>query len=678
MTNFFSRPLCAAALLLCAGLIHVQPAFSAAESPAPAQKVTLPAIAPFFESAQFSEPKLSPSASHVAVRIAVQNGRDRLAIVRLSDMDIRVVAEFADTDIAYFEWIDDERLIFNTNDRQTAMGDKRHRAGLYAVNRDGSQFMTLVENKRNLVRASTTIKRHALSYDTEPMYQQGAQDSKQIYVQQTMWSQATGDFERLALMRLDTVTGVANSVTSPGKVSQWVLDARGQPRLALTTEEDQTAVFYLDPASAQWRKLTHFATFGNSPGSFQPMGFDAEGKLYVASYANGDKRNVHLLDLNTGKILPDPVVAMADYDFQGELIYGRGKLLGLQVLSDARSTHWFDPAMKEAQQHIDSLLPATINLLTMAARADAPWLLVTSYSDAQPANYLLYNLASKTLSRLGGAHPRIDPAQMGRLDLMRYKARDGLSIPAWLTLPKNQTKQLPMVVLVHGGPYMRGGEWEWNGQAQFLASRGYAVLEPEYRGSIGFGNKHFESGWKQWGLAMQNDIADGARWAIAQGIADPKRICIAGASYGGYAALMGLVNDPDLFRCGIAWAAVTDLATQFSNDYNVLSDMSEYYKQYGMPLLIGDPVKDAERFRATSPLRQAARIKRPLLLAHGSNDLRVPYDQGKSLYQALKGSNPDLEWIMYDGEGHGWGLEKNRIDFWTRVEQFLARYNAPQ
>ncbi|NRR29202.1 S9 family peptidase [Oxalobacteraceae bacterium] len=653
--------------------------FSATATPAAAANSPLPAIAPFFENEQFSEPKLSPSGTHVAARVAVKNGRDRLAVIRLSDKNIRVVAYFDDTDIAYFEWVDDERLIFNTNDRKVAYGDKRQAAGLFAVDRDGGNFRMLIARSfEAAMTTGTTIKSNILPYNTSPLYQKGAQNSKKIYVAQTIWSEASGDFERLNLLRLDTSTGLSTPITSPGKVNQWLLDARGEPRLALTTEKDQTGVFYLDPASAQWRKLTQFASYGISPGNFEPLGFSAEGKLYVSSNARGDKRNVHLLDLNSGKILPEPVVEMADYDFDGELVYGKDQLLGLEVLSDARATHWFNADMKAAQKKVDELLPGTVNLLTAAARADAPWLLVKAYADTQPAAYFLYSVASQTLSALGGAHPQIDAAQMGMLDLKRYKARDGLSIPAWLTLPKNQDKHLPMVVLVHGGPFVRGGEWAWNAQAQFLASRGYAVLEPEFRGSTGFGSKHAQAGWKQWGLAMQNDIADGARWAIAQGIADPKRICIAGASYGGYAALMGLINDPDLFRCGIAWAAVTDLAARYSNHYSVLSDLPDDYKEYGMPLLVGDPVKDADQLRATSPLQQAARIQRPLLLAHGSDDLRVPLDQGKSLYQALKGKNPGLEWIQYDGEGHGWGLEKNRVDFWTRVEQFLARHNGPQ
>ncbi len=227
---------------------------------------------------------------------------------------------------------------------------------------------------------------------------------------------------------------------------------------------------------------------------------------------------------------------------------------------------------------------------------------------------------------------------------------------------------------MHGGPYVRGGEWGWKADAQFLASRGYAVLEPEYRGSTGFGQKHYRAGWKQWGLKMQDDIADGATWAIAEGIVAPKRICIAGASYGGYATPMGLLNDPSLFKCGIDWVGVNDIGLLYTGRWSFRSDMSDNYRRYGMPELVGDMVKDAAQFKATSPLAQAARITQPLLLAYGGADVRVPLYHGQKFHDAVKATNPHVEMVVYQEQGHGWVLPKNRIDFWGRVEKFLDQH----
>jgi len=324
---------------------------------------------------------------------------------------------------------------------------------------------------------------------------------------------------------------------------------------------------------------------------------------------------------------------------------------------------------------VDDLLPGLVNRLSPAENGDLQRLVVISASDTTPAQFYLFDAETQKLTLVGRSQPGIDADQMASTEMIRYVARDGLEIPAYLTLPKDGAgKNLPMLVLVHGGPYVHGSDWLWNAQVQFLASRGYAVLEPAFRGSTGFGGKHFRVAFKQWGLAMQDDIADGAKWAVAQGYADADRICIAGASYGGYATLMGLVNDPKLFRCGVSWAGVTDIELMYKWDW---SDTPEEFKNYGMPKLIGDPERDAAQLKATSPILQAARITQPLLLAYGKADRRVPMIHGTRFYEAVKVSNPDVQWVEYAEEGHGWWLVRTRVDFWNRVERFLDQHIGP-
>jgi dipeptidyl aminopeptidase/acylaminoacyl peptidase len=203
------------------------------------------------------------------------------------------------------------------------------------------------------------------------------------------------------------------------------------------------------------------------------------------------------------------------------------------------------------------------------------------------------------------------------------------------------------VVLVHGGPTVRGAYWAWDSEAQFLASRGYVVIQPEFRGGTGFGSDHFKAGLKQWGLTMQDDLADAARWAVQQGWADPKRIGIMGASYGGYATLMGLIKHPEIFRCGVEWAGVTDIGLRFDTPY---SDASQETLNYSLRTLIGDPDKDAELWRKSSPLARAAELKQPLLIAHGVEDIRVPIVHANRFYDAVKG-NSNVEMITYPNEG---------------------------
>jgi len=264
---------------------------------------------------------------------------------------------------------------------------------------------------------------------------------------------------------------------------------------------------------------------------------------------------------------------------------------------------------------------------------------------------------------------------MGQTDLHWLQARDGRPLPAWLTLPASGPgENLPMVVWVHGGPWVRGMEWRWHAEVQFLASRGYAVLQPEFRGSTGYGFDHFRAGWKQWGQAMQTDLADAARWAIAKKIADPKRIALLGASYGGYATLMGLAQEPELYRAGVAWVAVSDLELMYDLRW---SDSTAEWKRFGLPRLMGERQADAAVLRANSPRRLADKIRSPLLLAHGAWDARVPLDHGEAMRDALRGHLRELEWHVYENEGHGWRRPENTLNFWQRVERFLARHLAP-
>ncbi len=573
----------------------------------------LPPIDSFFASARFSHPQLSPNGKLLAVVTGAPGKRDELTVLDLVDGRVSVAANFRDADIGDFQWVNDKRLVYATRDRQAAQGQMHNGPGLYAANVDGSGALQLADRRDNVGRTPVRVAngRVMLPWHTYLARQAGAQNSDALYVYSRRM--AGGEFQEVDLLLLDTLTGRAKKVDAPEHVQGWVLDQAGEPRLAITGENDSQSVQYRDPATQAWRALVTFDAFKGGPGAFSPLAFGADGTLYVAASKGKDKIALHTLELASGKLsakLSDkPLVVADDYDFNGRLIMGKSGLLGFRVVTDAENTLWFDPAMKAVQAEVDKSLPGTVNLLSVATRGETPWVLVESYADVRPRTLLLYNSATKAFKRIGSTNPAIKPERMGTQQAISYTARDGLTIPGLLTLPAGGRRAgLPLVVLVHGGPYVRGNSWGWQPESQFLASRGYAVLEPSYRGSTGFGSKHFRAGWKQWGLKMQDDIADGAKWAIAQGLADPKRICIAGASYGGYATLMGLVNDPDLFKCGVDWVGVTDIALLRNGQWYFDSDLTERYLKYGMPVLVGDVDKDAAQLKATSPIEQAARI----------------------------------------------------------------------
>jgi dipeptidyl aminopeptidase/acylaminoacyl peptidase len=650
-------------LLACAG-----PAVLAEPVPVDAK----PAIASFFEHSAFGRVVLSPSGKYLAVRSGAADRRDFLAVIDLASNKATVVAAFDDADIDDFQWVNDERLLFNLTEKHTGQGDTWHGPGLYAVDRNGEHLAQLVSRYPGQVtRAELMGKVPQQPWDTEMMRQRPRNDDY-TYVTNTVFSGK--DLRYVNLIRLNTRTGAVRGVPRPeGPVSQWWLDHNGEPRLAAASKDGTTTIHYLDPATSSWRVVASFPTFDASANAFVPVAFGPDGTLYVSAHNGSDTQALYTFDLKAGKLNPEPLVVTKGYDFEGSLVGTRNKVLGALFTTDAVSIEWFDPRMKAIQDKLDKLLPATMNLVSMPYDGNSPWVLVTSYSDAVPMNYNLYNTETGQINKIGSTRPSINPLQMGRQQMVRYKARDGLEIPALLTLPRKAGKNPPMVVLVHGGPWVNGATWGWNPESQFLASRGYAVLEPSFRGTTGLGSKHYQSSFRQWGLAMQNDIADGTRWAIAQGYADPKRICIAGASYGGYATLMGLVNDPDLYKCGVDWVGVTDINLLYANNWARSSDASDQLKKYGLPVLVGDQVKDAAQLKATSPIEQASRITQPLILAYGGVDRRVPLYHGQKFYEAVSKTNKNVQWIEYPEEGHGWQLPKNSVDFWGKVEVFLDK-----
>lgn len=625
--------------------------------------------ADFFQNSQLSEVKLSPDGKSLAMLMSDKHERVVLAVLEIGQNQPKVIAGYQVRDVRSFHWVNNQRLVYDLNNRKLAQGENFYGPGLYAINKDGSARLHLVSHTFSLQMLNKTEA--LLPWNT--FYLDGVHDdgSPDIFVIQGVDTDTSQEVA-YDLYRLNTLTGNTEMVARPGKVSKWLIDKAGTPRIAETVDGAKVALHYLDPKTKAWRKLIECDW--TSQERLTPMFLSPEGDLYVNAHKGQNTRALYRFDLQKNQVDDEPVLALNGYDFDGEFVYSttQKKVLGIHYEMKIAASLWFDERLAQRQKKLDDLLPATVNRMTLAQTGTSNTVLLHSSSDVQPGVWQLYDFETEKFTRLGSTQPGIKPEQMAPKEMLRYRARDGMEIPVALTLPLHGNgKNLPMVVLVHGGPYVRGVHWDWNSQVQFLASRGYAVLEADFRGSTGYGFKHFSAGWKQWGLAMQDDLADGARWAVAQGYADPARICIAGASYGGYATLMGLLKDPELYRCGINWVGVTDINLLYDIHW---SDFSDEWKAYGMPLLVGDQRKDAAQLKATSPLENAAAIKQPLLLAYGGADLRVPLPHGTKFYNAVKSSNPNVEWVEYPEEGHGFRLLKNKLDFWGRFERFLDQH----
>jgi len=552
-----------------------------------------------------------------------------------------------------------------------AQGDIRRAWGLYGVNTDGTHLRLLVDQRYVWVRHGEDSV--ALPWNTR-LLRPVDQRSEDVYVLKYDRYDSK-EVTHSQLQVLDTLRGKARDVDAPLHAVQWVFDRKGELRVVATDEGERSRVLTRDIATNQWEVAGEWATYGSAE-RFSPSFIDADDTLYVESDKGSNTLAVWRYDLGKRQMAPAPFLQSKRYDLDPDYVVTDGRLAGLRYEADAEVTAWLDPKYEALQAKVDKHLPSTVNRITMAARGDGHFVVVHAYSDRLPGMWLLYDVQADKLSMLGNALPDIDFRKMSTMEPVRYAARDGLEIPAYLTLPRvKERKNLPLVLYVHGGPWVRGREWGWSPDVQFLAARGYAVLEPAFRGSTGYGTKLHEAGLKQWGLAMQDDLADAVRWAVAQGIADPKRVCIAGASYGGYAVLMGLARDPDLYRCGFEWVGVTDISLMYTNEW---SDMTDNWKHYGMPVMIGDPVKDAAQLKATSPIENAGKIHAPMLLAYGGEDRRVPLEHGEKFRAALgKQSDAKLEWVVYDKEGHGWRNRDTNVDFWSRVAKFLDANIGP-
>lgn len=650
----------------------------AAGVPAPAGVKPLP-VSAFFKKPVLGSPTLSPSGKKIAMLVSTESGRIGLAVADIATPDkFKGIAQFPDADLRSVSWVNDERLVFDVTDRQAALGEQLG-SGLYSVNADGSDFIWLIERTGNYRVSGNSLRRPLPSrYGFVAPIHDGSED-----VLVARWiPTGEGMPAENVMMRLNTRTMSTRNLfneTLPKGVQGWVLDRSLQPRAVITTDgKKQGAVHWREPGVQGWTELFQFDAT-DTEHAMVPVAVDRDGQLYVRApnrASNDETTALYRYDVKTRKIDDQPLLSLPGFDFAGGMIFDTETkaLLGVSYLQEAEGVNWFDPGMRAVQEAVDKLLPSTNNDISCSRCTTGKHVVVTASSDIQSPVHFLFDREKGKLSLLGASRPWLDSSAMaGTQDFQRVKTRDGMSIPVYVTKPKGKGP-FPTVVLVHGGPYVRGVEWGFNPVNQFLASRGYVVVEPEFRGSTGYGSKLFKAGWKQWGLAMQDDITDATKWAIDQGLADPNRVAIVGASYGGYATMMGLLKEPNLYKAGVNFVGVTDIEMMYTIGWSDFLDADSPWVRYGMPRMIGDPSKDAAQLTATSPLKQAARIKQPVLMAYGEEDMRVPLPHGTKMRDALiAGGNKNVEWVQYEGEGHGWNLEKNNVDFWTRVERFLDK-----
>lgn len=594
------------------------------------------------------------------------DGRMNLVVGDLQARKVNRVTTFTTYDVANYRWISSKRLIFSLYDSTKGLAEGRG-GGLFAINVDGSQPKELSPSNENCrARASLTCRQTNFLRRV-----QGSDD--EILAVSNDRDEDTED-----VYRLNTRTGHKTLLTTqnPGKVSEWVLDKDGIPRAAISTDGKTLGeiFWFRDSADKPWRKLSSVNGFAPR---VRPAAFDDDGSLFVYSNLESDKYQIYVLNAATGQ--PGELVAkhpLVDLDTSQPLVrLSDGRLMGFRVDADKPEILWLDEDLGRIEAVVNNSLPrGNVNNLSVL---DDGRVLVTSWSDRDPGVYYLYDPKRKQMQELLRPVDWLPPERMSSTQVVRYKARDGLEIPAYLTLPLGKApSKLPLVAWIHGGPWVRD-EWRFDRDVQFLASRGYAVLQPNYRGSTGFGRHHLEASFKQYGQSMQDDITDGIRYLVAQGIVDAQRVCIGGGSYGGYATLEGLVKDPDLYRCGIDEAGVADLIWSQELGYTDFNQRDPDAAEAWYRVTMGDVKTDRAMLEQYSPRLHADRIKAPLLIVHGVGDRRVPIQHAEGMRTALQAAGKTFEWVVYPEEGHGFTKPENRIDRYKKIEAFLAKYLGP-
>lgn len=608
-------------------------------------------VGDFIEQPFLNNPRLSPNGQRL-VMMAKVKGEDRIAILDLSKPEGKNLQtlEAKIGTLNWVKWFDDNTLLIGLRTSQYILGIPFPVDQLMVGRLDTMSFKL--------------VNKESTSFDNDRVLFEDYANRR------LLMTSYRGVLKHPDIVSIDLSTGTETIVQKRRKgIDQWFVDESGNVRGGVAYARNRWKIYYRDTPENKLELLTKQRA-RDLEGVIETIKFSPKtGQTFVISNSPKGRFGVYQYDFETNDfgatIYEHPSADVLDFVLDGE-----GKVVGVSFEDEKFQKHWLDEDIKKLQSTIDRIFKGRVNNVIDVSK-DKKTILFSSSTASDPGSFYLYYPDKKKVEQVLRPFTKIDPVRLAEVKPVSYTARDGLIISGYLTMPKGkQETQLPAVILPHGGPFLRTS-WTYDPWVQFLANRGYAVLQPNFRGSTGYGNAFVERGYGQWGAGMVDDIEDGVDWMITEGYADPNRICIMGASYGGYAAIWSSMRSPERYQCSISWAGVTDVKAMLKHDKKLFA-ARRYHREWEAKVA-GQEEADLS---AISPVQQAARLKVPLFLAHGKKDSNVPFKQAQALEKALDHVGyGDLETSFYEKSGHNPNMDEDFQDFLERVEVFLNKHN---
>ena len=635
-----------------------------------AAALAVPSFDDFLQPQAVLELRLSPNGEHLAYANRLENDRYVLQVLRLKDKV--VVGSFGfkgDNDIGDIYWVNDTRLIFGVARKRALTEVPEYSNELHSIDLDGKNHKSMLGGYVNGLGYKSASNAFARGWDLVTT-DSGIENEILIadYSANTL-----GEIEYRRYFRLDVVKGRTLEIgEAPGRYGSGTADSKGAIRLASGREKNgDTVDYYRDKAPGAWTEIGRLKL--GEPGR-DIRGFTPdETKVYAYERAADGLDKLVRFDPKTGSselIFAEPGKSLGDLRLDAD----KRSLLFVETDQFSGKRHWFtdlNPRAEGIQQTLESNPNQRLEIVNFSRNGDRA--VLRSYSSSNPGSYYVVDFTTGQVLMSHTLSPGLKGKATAEQKSVQIKARDGLMLPSVLTkaLGVPAGAKPPMVVFVHGGPHGSCDLPGYDAEAQMLATRGYSVLQVNYRGSGCFGEDFQKKGYRQWGAAMQDDLTDATRWAIAEGQADPQRICIYGGSYGGYAALMGVTREPDLYRCAVGDAGVYDLRliSEGGNEYYMGKSGKSFYEK-----VIGT---DRAELAARSPVSYADKIKVPVLLAHGEVDEIAPLAHYNAMAAAMKAANKPFSSFVRESEGHGFYSVKNRREYWRALVNFFDQNIGP-